>query len=333
MKANGTKRKIFSDAVDLLAGAEEVSAVENGIRMLPIDSIRPFRKHPFRLYEGERLEDMVESIKEHGVLNPVIVWQEGDGYEMLAGHNRQMAGRLAGLAEIPAIVKTDLTEEDAYVYVIETNVIQRGFAELLPSEKAAVLAERHEKVSSQGRRNDILEEIARLNGQDTAGTCGHDVHKLKSRDTVGEEYGMTGRNIARYMRVQQLEEPLKERLDEGMLPLVAAVDLSYLSEKEQKVVSGLAEKGKIKLDAKTAKCVRGMAGSVTEKMVLETLDGGKGKKDSAGKHIKLPADVYERYFAGVKPADVAGIVEEALAAWFGKGGDADVPDGRDREAG
>jgi ParB family chromosome partitioning protein len=291
MKANGTKRKIFNDAVDLLAGAGEVSAPENGIRMLPIDSIRPFRRHPFRLYEGERLEDMVESIREHGVLNPVIVWQEGDGYEMLAGHNRQMAGRLAGLAE------------------------------------------RYEKVSNQGRRNDILEEIARLNGQDTAGTCGHDVHRLKSRDAVGEEYGMTGRNIARYMRVQQLEEPLKERLDEGTLPLVAAVDLSYLSEKEQKVVSGLAEKGKIRLDAKTAKCVRGMAGCVTEKKVLETLDGGKGKKDSAGKPIKLPADVYERYFAGVRPADVAGIVEEALAAWFGKGGDADVPDGRDREAG
>ncbi len=230
-------------------------------------------------------------------------------------------------------MKTDLTEEEAYVYVIETNVIQRGFAELLPSEKAAVLAERYEKVSSQGRRNDILEEIARLNGQDTAGTCGHDVHRLKSRDAVGEEYGMTGRNIARYMRVQQLEEPLKERLDEGTLPLVAAVDLSYLSGKEQKVVSGLAEKGKIRLDVKTAKCVRGMAGSVTEKRVLETLDGGRGKKDSAGKSVKLPADVYERYFAGVKPADVAGIVEEALAAWFGKGGDADVPDGRDREAG
>ena len=238
MKANGTKRKIFNDAVDLLAGAEEVSAPENGIRMLPIDSIRPFRKHPFRLYEGERLEDMVESIREHGVLNPVIVWQEGDGYEMLAGHNRQVAGRLAGLTEIPAIVKTDLTEEDAYVYVIETNVIQRGFAEL-----------------------------------------------------------------------------------------------SYLSEKEQEVVSGLAEQGRIKLDAKTAKCVRGMAGNVTEEAVLGALDGGKGKKAAAGRSVRLPAEVYERYFGSVKPADVAGIVEDALAAWFGKGGVADVPGGRDREAG
>lgn len=333
MKANGTKRKIFNDAVDLLAGAEEVSAPEDGIRMLPIDSIRPFRKHPFRLYEGERLDDMVESIREHGILNPVIVWQVGDNYEMLAGHNRQMAGKLAGLTEIPAIVKTNLTQEEAYVYVIETNVIQRGFAELLPSEKAAVLAERYEKGSNQGKRNDILEEIARLNGSDMPETCGHDVHKLKSRDAIGEEYGMTGRNIARYMRVQQLEEPLKERLDDGTLSLVAAVDLSYLSDKEQKTVSGLAEQGKIKLDAKTAKCIRDMAGSVTEKKVLETLGGGKGKKAAVGKSIKLPADVYERYFAGVKSTEVAGIVEEALAVWFRKGGDADVPDGRDREAG
>ena len=92
MKANGAKRKIFSDAVDLLAGAEEVSAVEDGIRMLPIDSIRPFRRHPFRLYEGERLEDMVESIREHGVLNPVIVWQEGTGMRCL----RDITGRWRG---------------------------------------------------------------------------------------------------------------------------------------------------------------------------------------------------------------------------------------------
>lgn len=109
---------------------------------------------------------MVESIKEHGILNPVIVWQDGAGYEMLAGHNRQMAGKLARLAEIPAIVKTDLTEEEAYVYVIETNVIQRGFAELLPSEKSIklsadvyeryfniILAERYDVFQMNGRRN------------------------------------------------------------------------------------------------------------------------------------------------------------------------------------
>lgn len=313
MKANVPKRKIFNDAVDVLCGAGDVPAPENGIQLLPIDSIRPFRNHPFRLYEGERLEDMVESIREHGILNPVIVWQDTNGYEMLAGHNRQNAGKLAGLTEVPAIVKTDLTERDAYVYVIETNVIQRGFAELLPSEKAAVLAERYEKVSSQGRRNDILQEIEKLNGTEKTGTCGHDVHRLKSRDAVGEEYGMTGRNIARYIRVNQLEQPLKKRLDEGKLSLAAAVDLSYLSAKEQKTVAGLAESGKIKLDTNTVKHIKDMAGDVTEKRVLEKVGN---KKPDTGKTIKLSKDVYEKYFADRKPVEIAGIVEEALEAWF-----------------
>lgn len=325
MKANGAKRKIFNDAVDLLNGAGDMPAPEGGIQMLPIDSIRPFRNHPFRLYEGERLEDMVESIREHGILNPVIVWQDGDGFEMLAGHNRQNAAKLAGLNEIPAIVKTDLTETDAYVYVIETNVIQRGFAELLPSEKAAVLAERYEKVTNQGKRNDILKEIEKLSGTDTAETCGHDVHRLKSRDAIGEEYGMTGRNIARYIRVNQLEQSLKARLDNGTLPLVAAVELSYLSGEEQETVSELAGQGKIKLDANTAKCLKGMAGEVTEKHVLEHVGSSKEKKATAGRSIKLSADVYEKYFADVKTGEVAGIVEKALVAWFEKGGVADVP--------
>ncbi|BFL48216.1 ParB N-terminal domain-containing protein [Lactonifactor longoviformis] len=324
MKANGAKRKIFNDAMDLLNGAGEMPAPEGGIQMLPIDSIRPFRNHPFRLYEGERLDDMVDSIREYGILNPVIVWQDGDEYEMLAGHNRQNAGKLVGLTEIPAIVKTELTEADAYVYVIETNVIQRGFAELLPSEKAAVLAERYEKVSNQGKRNDILEEIEKLSGTDTAETCGHDVHKSKSRDALGEECGMTGRNIARYIRVNQLEQPLKERLDNGTLPLVAAVDLSYLSAKEQETVAGLAGQGKIKLDVKTAKCLKGMVGEVTEKRVLERVENGKGKKAAPGRSIKLSSDVYEKYFADVKAGDVAGIVEKALAAWFEREGMSDV---------
>lgn len=315
MKANAPKRKIFDDAVDVLCGAD-ISASGTGIKMLPIDSIHPFRKHPFRLYEGERLDDMVDSIREHGILSPLIVWKNSGGYEMLAGHNRQNAGRLAGLTEVPVIVKHDLTEKEAYVYVIETNVIQRGFAELLPLEKAAVLAERYEKVISQGKRNDILQEIAILNGSDVEETCGHDVHKLKNRDAIGKEYGMTGRNIARYMRVNQLSQPLKEKLDSGMLTLVAAVDLSHRSAEEQNVVSELAEQGGIKLDGKTAKGIKDMDGEVTASRILECFGNWNQKKADTGRSIKLPTDVYKRYFADTKSADVAGIVEEALAAWF-----------------
>lgn len=83
--------------------------------------------HPFHLYEGERLDDMVESIREHGILNSVIVLKTDDGYEMLSGHNRANAAKIAGLSEVPAIIKVGLSESEAYVYVIETNLMQRSF--------------------------------------------------------------------------------------------------------------------------------------------------------------------------------------------------------------
>lgn len=160
MKADAPKRKIFSDAVDLLTGDPPAGAAAGGgVEMLDINGIRPFHDHPFHLYEGERLDDMVESIKEHGILNPVIVRKMHYGYEMLSGHNRQNAGKLAGLTQIPAIVKENLSDADAYVYVIETNLMQRSFTDLSISEKAAVLAERYDKVLYQRKRDEIMEAL------------------------------------------------------------------------------------------------------------------------------------------------------------------------------
>ena len=92
MKANAPKRKIF-DAVDMMTADEAKTESGNGLQYLPLDAVKPFHDHPFRMYEGERLEDMVQSIREHGVLNPVIVRKQEDGYEMLSGHNRQRAWR------------------------------------------------------------------------------------------------------------------------------------------------------------------------------------------------------------------------------------------------
>ena len=158
MKANN-RRKVFGDAVDLLMDDIEEKTAAGGLRMLPIKKIRPFHDHPFHLYEGDRLEDMVASVREHGILNPVIVQEIDGGYEMLSGHNRMNAAKLVGLKEIPAIVKTDLSEEEAYVYVIETNLMQRSFSDLLISEKAAVLKARYEKGACQGKQNDILKEM------------------------------------------------------------------------------------------------------------------------------------------------------------------------------
>ena len=167
---------------------------KNTIITLPPQAIRAFRGHPFRLYEGDRLNDLVESISEHGVLNPAIIRkierdEDGFEYEMLAGHNRQNAAAIAN-RELPCIVKENLSDEDAWIYVIETNVLQRSFSEMLPSEKAAVLALRYSKMVCQGRRNDIVEELKRLENPDEIGengTCGSDFHKSKSREALGAQ--------------------------------------------------------------------------------------------------------------------------------------------------
>lgn len=323
MKANAPKRKVFQDAVDLISPPEEaVNSVVNGQAMIPVEKIVPFHNHPFRLYEGKRLDDMVESIREHGILIPVIVQKIADGYEMLSGHNRWNAAKIAGITEIPTIIKENLTEREAYVYVIETNMLQRSFEELLPSEKAAVLAERYEKVMCQGRRNDILEEIAMLNGVDVPETCGHDVHKSKSRDSIGEDYGMTGRNIARYMRLNQTTDQIKEMVDDGAMAMVAAVELSYLSEEEQGQVCMALDAHGGKINNAQAVELHKEAGSLTADKVKDILVGST--KERPVSDAKMFAQIKKKYFKGKSTDEIMGVLDQALASWFAGEGEVDV---------
>ena len=155
----------------------------------------------------------------------------------------------------------------------------KSFTDLLPSEKAAVLVARYEKISSQGKRNDIMQEIVALEEQ--KGTCGHDVHKSgKSRDGLGEEYGMTGRNIARYMRIDRLIPEFKEAVDKGTLALVAAVDLSYLNVKMQKIIHQVAEAEGKKLKPKQTGELRKLGKEITKEAV-EECTGRQGTEETA----------------------------------------------------
>lgn len=323
MKANAPKRKVFQDAVDLISPPEEmINPVDNGQTMISVKKIVPFHNHPFRLYEGKRLDDMVESVKEHGILIPVIVQKIADGYEMLSGHNRWNAAMIAGIKDIPAIIKENMTEREAYVYVIETNMLQRSFDDLLPSEKAAVLAERYEKVLCQGRRNDILEEIAMLNGVNAPETCGHDVHKSKSRDVIGEDYGMTGRNIARYMRLNQTTGQIKEMVDDGTMAMVTAVELSYLSEEEQGQVCKILNEHGRKINNAQAVELHKEAGSLTEDKVKDILVGRTKEKPVSD--AKMFAQIKKKYFKGKSTDEIMGVLEQALTTWFAREGEVNV---------
>ena len=316
MKANN-KRKVFGDAVDLLMDEIEERDVPRGIQMIQIKNIQPFHDHPFHLYEGERLEDMIASVKEHGILNPVIVQKIDGGYEMLSGHNRMNAAKLAGLKEVPAIVKTDLSEEEAYVYVIETNLMQRSFSDLLISEKAAVLKARYEKESCQGRRNDIIEEIARLEGKEVEVTRGHGDHRMKTRDTIGKEYELSGSSVGRLLKLNDLIKPFKDMVDRGALYTKVTLQLAFLPEEEQNMVYSVIKEKKTKVTIEMVMKLRSHSGALTDAMVRRYLCTEPVKK----KCYKVPARIVEKYFVGMDPNKVDNIVEQALEAWFHKGKD------------
>lgn len=289
MKDNAPKRKVFRDAVDLLNGNAGSILNTASITMLPVDDIRPFHNHPFRMYERERLQDMVESVKEYGVLNPVIVRKYNGTYEMLSGHNRQNAAKIARITEIPAIVKEKLSDEEAYIYVIETNLMQRSFTDLAILEKAVVLAERYDKVLSQGKQNDILKELEGLT--DVKSTSVHCDQKLWSRDGLASEYGLSSSSVARLLRIKHLIPEFRQKLDAGDLQLMAAVQLSYLPEQGQKMAAD-ARKG-----AMTTKAItEAFVGVQPEPDTMEIVKEEKPRY----KPIKLSSEIIEKYFANTK---------------------------------
>lgn len=298
----------------------------NEIQMLPPEIIRGFRGHPFRLYEGDRLNDLVESISENGVLVPAIIRkiepdENGFEYEMLAGHNRQNAASIAK-RPLPCIIKENLSDQDAWIYVIETNVLQRSFSEMLPSEKAAVLALRYSKMICQGRRNDIIEELKRLENPDEIRentTSGTQCHRIKSRDVLGAEYNLKGRAVANYLRINELSVALKIRIDDGEFTIAAAVQLSYLEQEEQQMVEAVLSESEYKVNEGKAVLLREYTGKLTPERAEQILSGefNRKPKKSTAAAFKVKPAIYKKYFtASISQKEFDSIVDEALALYF-----------------
>lgn len=292
------------------------TALQNAVKQIPCDMLKPYHNHRFELYTGERLEDMVESIKENGVLSPIIVQPCNSGYEILIGHNRWNASKIAGLPTVPAIVKEGLSEDEAEMYVIESNLMQRGFDNLKISEQAAVIAQRHSEMFSQGKRNDIIRELQMLDG--TANLTSRPMgEKLDTDDVLSEQYGLSSRNVSRLLRINKLIDELKNLIDNGTLAVRSGVELSFLSEETQLEISELAEDYKI--DMKKAKQLRDSAdndGNVSNADIIRILDGKKNNADK-GKSVKISNNIYSRYFEPTaKPKEIAETIEKALEMYF-----------------
>lgn len=317
------EKKLLS--LDDLFSFEEDELLE--IVNIDLENLIPFSNHPFKLYEGERLNNMVESIKELGVITPIIVQPGQDGlYEILAGHNRHNAAKIAGLKKIPAIVKEGLTEEEAMLIVTETNLIQRSFEDLSYSERVAAISERYKAMKRQGKRTDLINEIKRLANVEKIENepTSHQLETRTRTDAkLGQEYNLSRNMIARYVRLSQLNKSLLSRLDNGEIAFMTAVTLSFIRDDEQQIIEDILVKHSFKIDMKRAELLRKYSeeGNLTGEAVKAILSGEilKGVKDKNNNAIKLKPKFLNKYFeADVSKTEVEETIAKALDLYFNK---------------
>ena len=305
---------------DLGAMLSTPAPMLNSIQQIPCEMLRPYHNHKFELYSGERLEDMIASIKENGVLSPIVVQPCENGYEILIGHNRWNASKLAGLPTVPAIIKEGLSEEEAEIFAIESNIMQRGFENLRISEQAAVIALRHSEMFSQGKRNDILRELALLenpNAEAEETTLNPLGSKLDTSESVGKEYGVSKGSVVRLIRINKLVDELKNLVDSGDIAVRSGVELSFLSNEAQTEVAEQAEN--FKIDMKKSRQLREAAdskGNIDRDTIIRIITGMADVKPKP-KSVKISNDIFTKYFdEGAKAKDVTDTVEKALAYYF-----------------
>lgn len=208
--------KIKLQSVDELLGVPEIA----GTQEIEIERIHAFPNHPFKVLDDEKMDTLVDSIRENGILNPVIVRPDQSGnYEMISGHRRLHAAKIVGLKKVPAIVK-EMSDDEAIIKMVDAN-IQRE--EILPSEKAFAYKMK-------------LDALKRTAGRPTKENACHNGTHLRSDQELALQVGDSARSIQRYIRLTELIPELLDYVDNKKIGLVMAVDLSYLDEQVQKWV-------------------------------------------------------------------------------------------------
>lgn len=186
--------------------------VKEFISQLSPDKLTPFEKHPYQVREDTAMDELVESIRVHGVLSPLLARPKGEGYELVSGHRRRLAAQKLGLPTVPVLVR-EMTDDEAVILMVDSNLQREN---LLPSEKAFAYRMKLEAMKHQGKA-----------------TSRQVVGKLESADEVGQVNGESGRTIQRYIRLTNLVPPLLQMVDDGRIAFSPAVELSYLTRDEQ----------------------------------------------------------------------------------------------------
>lgn len=258
---------------------------------LPLDQIGDFPNHPFKVRQDDAMMEMMESVQLHGVLVPGLVRQLADGsYQMVSGHRRKLASRLAGLNTLPCIVR-DLTDDEAIIVMVDSN-LQRE--KVLPSEKAFAYKMKLDAMRRQGQRTDLTSRPM--------------VEKLESVEKMGRDTGESGRQIQRYIRLTNLIPEILDMVDDGRIAFRPAVELSYLTEQEQSALYDTM--GREDCTPSLAQAIKMKAfsrdGKLTDAVIRSIM---AEEKPNQKEQFRIPKERISKYF---KPGTPARTMEDTI---------------------
>ena len=281
------------------------------LMQLPLTILDPWQsadgeRQPFKAYTDAKLQELAESIKQHGVIEAICVRPKADGrMEIIAGHNRVAAARLAGLATVPAVVQ-QLDDAQAAIMLVDSNLQHRET--LLPSEKAFAYKLRLESMKRQGHRTDL--------------TSGQIVRKLECTDQIGKDESESGRQIRRYIRLTYLVPALLDMVDNGKPGFAAAVDLSFLGQDEQTALLEVMEREHVKApNGAQAKALRKASADsttgLTAEDILQVLRPVPSQASPKSKTISVSRDELAGYMPATVTTDAEALayIKQALAYW------------------
>ena len=293
MASKMSERLNFKSVEELLGVVNEEAAMD-----IEIYKISGFKGHPFKVVDDEKMQELVESIKVNGVLSPVLIRPTGmDTYEMISGHRRLHAAQLAGLTAIPSIIR-EMTDDEAVITMVDAN-IQRE--ELLPSEKAFAVKMKMEAVRRQGNRSDLTSD---QNGP-----------KL-SAWAIGEDSGISGTQVKRYIRLTELIPELLEYLDLKRIPFTSAVEISYLDQEIQKwLFEYIRDNGLVK--PKQIALLRKMCetGIMTEGKLIAILNDSQPGRTPSTKNLISEKKLRKYFPADYTEEDMRSVIVELLEQW------------------
>ena len=277
--------------------AERQADAQERVQSLPLDHLVPFPNHPFKVLDDDKMLETVESIRERGVLVPILVRPQNDGtFQIVSGHRRHHASLLAGKTEIPAIVR-DMDDDTAILLMVDSN-LQRE--ELLPSEKAFAYKMKLDAIKRQGQRTDL--------------TSAQIVPKLQARDIVAQDAGVNRMEVTRYIRLTYLVPDLLDHVDNKTMAFNAAVEVSYLTEPEQKMLCEAIEREECTPNLNQARRLKQF--SQDGKLDANVMDAIMTEEKPIEDKLVLKGDVLAKYFPkSYTPSQKQKVIVTLLEDW------------------